>query len=212
MALGPWTVNFCPDNFILFWIQTNTKLSLSSCKVVKSSPNKKNTTTKTDLKGNTLNYQWTNTMTFNSSHPDLKVNMLIVDITSKKGKTKRFSYITSIALTRRNVEQVVQIGRSRWKIENETFNTLKNQGYHFEYNYGHGNQHLANTLLIIMMLAFLVDQIYQRSSKLFNQIWKATKTKSKLWEMPRASFMVRKLSSFENTYQLIAAQFFVQLE
>ena len=26
------------------------------------------------------------------------------------------------------------IGRSRWKIENETFNTLKNQGYHFEHD------------------------------------------------------------------------------
>ena len=33
--------------------------------------------------------------------------------------------------------------RARWKIENETFNTLKNQGYHFEHNYGHGEQHLS---------------------------------------------------------------------
>ena len=31
-------------------------------------------------------------------------------------------------------------GRARWKIENETFNTLKNQGYHFEHNYGHGKK------------------------------------------------------------------------
>jgi hypothetical protein len=27
-------------------------------------------------------------------------------------------------------------GRARWKIENETFNTLKNQGYQFEHNFG----------------------------------------------------------------------------
>jgi hypothetical protein len=32
--------------------------------------------------------------------------------------------------------------RARWKIENETFNTLKNQGYHFEHNFGHGDQPL----------------------------------------------------------------------
>ena len=32
---------------------------------------------------------------------------------------------------------------TRWKIENETFNTLKNQGYHAEHNFGHGNQYLA---------------------------------------------------------------------
>jgi len=27
---------------------------------------------------------------------------------------------------------VMRAGRARWKIENETFNTLKNQGYHFD--------------------------------------------------------------------------------
>ena len=170
------------------------------------------TLTKTDHKGNTYTYQWSNTMTFNNTHPDIKVNMVIVDVKSKKGKTKRFSFITSIPITRRNVEEIVRIGRSRWKIENETFNTLKNQGYHFRHNYGHGNSHLANTLSIIMLLAFVSDQIFQRTSKLFNDIWKATKTKSKLWEMLRAFFMVKKLNSFENAYKLIAAQFFVQLE
>ena len=30
----------------------------------------------------------------------------------------------------------MRAGRCRWKIENETFNTLKNQGYNFEHNYG----------------------------------------------------------------------------
>ena len=29
-------------------------------------------------------------------------------------------------------------GRSRWKVKNETLNTLENQGYNFEHNYGHG--------------------------------------------------------------------------
>jgi hypothetical protein len=29
----------------------------------------------------------------------------------------------------------MRAGRARWKIENETFNTLKNQGYNFEHNY-----------------------------------------------------------------------------
>ena len=35
------------------------------------------------------------------------------------------------------VEQVRRIWRSRWKIENETFNTLKNRGYNFDHNFGH---------------------------------------------------------------------------
>ena len=49
-------------------------------------------------------------------------------------------------------------GRARWKIENETFNTLKNQGHEFEHNYGHGYKNLSVTLAYLMMLAFLVDQ------------------------------------------------------
>ncbi len=39
---------------------------------------------------------------------------------------------------RATVELLVKAGRARWKIENEGFNTLKDQGYHLEHNIGHG--------------------------------------------------------------------------
>ena len=60
-------------------------------------------------------------------------------------------------------------GRARWKIENETFNTLKNQGYHLEHNYGHGEQNLSVVLALLMMLAFLVDQVQQLCCPLFQE-------------------------------------------
>ena len=46
-------------------------------------------------------------------------------------------------------------GRTRWKVENEGNNTLKTKGYHFEHNFGHGQQHLAAFLLTLILLAFL---------------------------------------------------------
>jgi hypothetical protein len=49
-------------------------------------------------------------------------------------------------------------GRARWRIGNETFNTLKNQGYHFEHNFGHGYEHLSVVFAVLMMLAFLALQ------------------------------------------------------
>jgi hypothetical protein len=52
-------------------------------------------------------------------------------------------------------------GRCRWKIENQTFNTLKTQDYEFEHHYGHGKQHLATVLAMLMMLAFLIDQVQE---------------------------------------------------
>ena len=57
------------------------------------------------------------------------------------------------------------------EIENETFNTLKNQGYNFEHNYGHGEQHLSVVFAMLMMLAFLVDQAQQLCCALFQAVW-----------------------------------------
>ncbi len=50
----------------------------------------------------------------------------------------RFSWVTDRDVKPRLGSLYVRGGRSRWRIENETFNTLKNQGYHMEHIYGHG--------------------------------------------------------------------------
>ncbi len=75
-------------------------------------------------------------------------------------QVQHFSWVTDLRVSKRNVYQLMRGGRARWKIENETFNTLKNQGYHFEHNYGHGEQHLSVVFATMMMLAFLVDLFY----------------------------------------------------
>ena len=72
-------------------------------------------------------------------------------------------------------------GRARWKIENETFNTLKNQGYHFEHNYGHGKKSLSVVLAMVMMLAFLVDQTQQLCCPLFQAAWATCKVDPNHW-------------------------------
>jgi len=53
----------------------------------------------------------------------------------------------------------MRAGRARWKIENETFNTLKNGGYNYSHNYGHENKNLCSVLTMLMLLAFLIDQV-----------------------------------------------------
>ena len=73
------------------------------------------------------------------------------------------------------------------KIENETFNTLKNQGYNLEHNYGHGEQNLSVDCPL-MMLAFLVDQVQQLCCPLFQAAWYKMKTKRHLWEEIRHHF------------------------
>jgi hypothetical protein len=157
-------------------------------------------------------YAWTNDLCLCESAADLKVNFLLYEQTTPDGKVKRWTWITNLTLQVRSVEKVMRAGRSRWKIENETFNTLKNQGYHFEHNYGHGFQHLATVLALLMLLAFLVDQIQQRCCKLFRQLWQGLKTKSKLWASLRNLFSVLVFEAMEALYRHMASLYRLQLE
>jgi len=106
----------------------------------------------------------------NASNQDTLVNFVEYwQITPKK--TMHFSWVTDIQVTEENVFEIMRGGRARWKIENETFNTLKNQGYQFEHNFGHGNKNLSVVFAMLMMLAFLVDQVQQLVCRLFQAVW-----------------------------------------
>ncbi len=78
-----------------------------------------------------------------------------------------FSRVTDLHVTEENLFKIMRGGRARWKIENKTFNTLKNQGYQFEHNFGHGNKNLSIVFAMLMMLAFPVDQVQQLAAGIF---------------------------------------------
>lgn len=113
----------------------------------------------------------------NDEHEDYRVNVL--DYWEKKptGKKQHFSWVTRLSINEKNVYELMRAGRARWKIENETFNTLKNQGYELEHNYGHGAENLCSNLSLLMMLAFLIDQVQLLCDKTYQKI----KTKLGPW-------------------------------
>jgi hypothetical protein len=69
------------------------------------------------------------------------------------------AWATDHPVTAQTVPEIVASGRSRWKVENEGFNVLKNQGYNFEHNFGHGQQQLSSVLLTLLLLAFLCHTV-----------------------------------------------------
>ena len=105
-----------------------------------------------------------------------------------KGKVQHFSWVTDLRVNKGTVYRIMQGARARWRIENETFNTLKNQGYHFEHNFGHGYEHLSVVFAELMMLAFLVDQVQQLCCPLFQEARAKWGSKRLLWEKTRALF------------------------
>jgi len=151
----------------------------------------------------TYRFRFCNQLPLNASNQDVKVNFL--EFTElKKGKiVKRFTWVTDISITRENAYQLVLAGRAHWKIENETFNTLKNQGYQFEHNFGHGKKNLSVVLMKIMFLAFLVDQILQVACRLFQATWEKSKSKKKLWEHIRNLFYTLDFDSMEDIYRAL---------
>ena len=98
--------------------------------------------------GTIMGYRFINDLALNESNQTLRVNFIehweIAQTGQYKGIRKTFTYITNHSITFSNVIELSKAGRTRHKIENETFNTLKNQGYNFEHNYGHGHQHLSS--------------------------------------------------------------------
>jgi hypothetical protein len=145
---------------------------------------------------------WKWNLPLNESNQDLRVDFLEYKEYDLEGKClKHFTWITDLPLTLRTVWDLVRAGRARWHIENETFNTLKNQGYEFEHNYGHGKQNLSVVFAMLMMLAFLVDQVQQLTSPLFRATWKRMGTKRLLWERLRSHFANFRFCSMEQLYR-----------
>ena len=121
---------------------------------------------------------------------------------------KKFVWITDIELTMDNVKEVMRGGRSRWKIENETFQTLKVEtAYDLEHSYGHEQKNLCTIFGMLAMLAFLIDQVQEITCPLFRKALggqKAKGVKRKLWELLRNVVEWFVLDTWETLFKLLS--------
>lgn len=155
-------------------------------------------------------FRFINQAPLNESNPDQWVNF-VEYWEIKPGKTQHFSWVTDFTVTVANVYQIMRGGRARWKVENETFNTLKNQGYHFEHNFGHGDKNLSVVFAMLMMLAFLVDQAQQLACDLFQSVLKKEGSRIRLWEHVRALFYALEFTCMEDIYRSLLYGFRTQV-
>lgn len=147
---------------------------------------------------------YANGLSLNDSAKDTRCNLLYCVSKNKKGEQTDFSWVTNLPLNDQNVVEYMRIARSRWKIENEVFNTLKNQNYQFEHNFGHGYENLCTNFAYLMMAAFTIDQLMQLTFKIFGLLLIKLKTKVKLWEFVRSAFKFVACSSMQDLYVHLA--------
>lgn len=151
-------------------------------------------------------FRFINGVALNKSNSDVRVNFFEYMQTDPKGKELKFSWVTNILITSENVFTLMKGGRARWKIENETFNTLKNLEYNFEHNYGHGKKYLSTNLCLLMMLAFLIDQVQAIACRLFQGIRKKLGAFRVLCETIRVLLQYMEFQSWEDLYYRIATR------
>lgn len=156
-------------------------------------------------KGHVHMYTWLNHVPLNGHQDTIKVNYLDYRIISydKDGNevvVYRNSWVTDLEITDENVELMVRGGRCRWKIENEGFNTLKNQGYHINHNYGHGSTHLCFNFYLLTLVAFYFHQVFELTDGLYQSCRKKFGSKAHMWETLRSYI---KILVFEEWDQLL---------
>jgi hypothetical protein len=135
----------------------------------------------------THRYRWLADVPIRDGKDALIVNWLEIEIVDAAGKTTyRNSFVTDLAVSKDNVAELAACGRARWKIENETFNTLKTKGYNLEHNFGHGKQWLAAFLATLNLIAFAMHTVADLADASWREARKAVGTRKRFFEDLRA--------------------------
>ena len=152
---------------------------------------------------NRYTFRFINGVPLTGSKNSPEINFLECKAIEKEGKKeveREFTWATDRKITKENAYRIMRGGRAKWKIENETFNTLKNQGYQLEHNFGHGKDKLQSNFAILMMIAFLVDQIQEAACGLFQAALKHLGARRTLWERIRGLFYLYFINTWEDVF------------
>jgi hypothetical protein len=131
----------------------------------------------------TYRYRWFKGAPLREGKDAMSVDWIGLTLFDAKGKpTYDSAWVTSLNVSRENVAEIAACARARWKIENETFNVLKNNGYHLEHNFGHGKQHLAMIFAALNLLAFAFHTACDVSEKLWIAARQAKRSRARFFE------------------------------
>ena len=153
-----------------------------------------------------FNYEFCNQIPLNSTH--LKTSYFTMTVHNKKGKQLYFnSFVTSLKLDKKKIHTIACIGRNRWRIENEAFNILKNNGYHLEHNFGHGKKHLSNILAILNIMAFTVHVIWRIIYENFDKLFDAFSSRKQVFYTLSTLTMMLHFESWETLFNFVKEKF-----
>ena len=148
----------------------------------------------------TIAHRWYKDVPLNGS-TDITVTVIqaFSITTDKDGKISSTIigvWVTNLDVNESTVAEITRAARSRWKIENECFNALKNQGYDLTHNWGHVNGESFNFYLLTM-LGFYIHQILDMTDALFQWCRRLGRTFKHFWRDIEILFRLFLFESWE---------------
>ena len=132
-------------------------------------------------------YRFAQQLPLRDSEDALNVNWCELITTLPDGEIiYKNAFATNFKITKNNVAQIVEDGRTRWKVENENNNVLKTKGYHLKHNFGHGKKHLSTLMLTLNLLAFLFHTVLEITDKKYKLIRDELPTRKTFFDDIRA--------------------------
>jgi len=110
-------------------------------------------------------------------------------------------WLTDLDVDAANVAVVVQIGRPRWKMENEQFHVHNNHGSELTHNYGHGQQTLSMVFYLLTLLAYVTHVVLALGDR-FSQRCRAQEARRELWHALRTLVNVFLVESWPHFLQV----------
>ncbi len=118
----------------------------------------------------TQTYQWINGVEYKNT-PLHWIECIEETLTTSNTATKqvgevetsRFVHVTNLEITSKTACEISDGGRLRWKIENEGFNTQKNNGYNIEHKYSQVSFQALKNYYQCLQIAHLINQLVEKS-------------------------------------------------
>jgi len=111
-------------------------------------------------------YTWLNEIDYQGFQLNwIECNETVENPESGEKTVTRFVHVTDLKVDRSTAAKISQTGRLRWKIENEGFNTQKNQGYNLKHKFSRTNLIAAKNYYQCIQIAHLINQLLILSTK-----------------------------------------------
>lgn len=103
-------------------------------------------------------------------HNKYQLNWLEYNKVADEKVEQRFTHITNITITKKNVRKISSNGRMRWLIENQGFNTQKNSGFKLQHKYSRKYYFSMQNYYHLLQIAHMIMQLVEKLEHIKQQL------------------------------------------